>query len=700
MTNDFDPAIEALLKPKSIAIAGASADKGKIGALPLAFLKKFGYGGCLYPINPKLKEIDGIRCYGALAEIEEPIDLLVVAVAAARIPELLQQCRPGQVKSALVFSSGYAEVGPEGARLQRELTSLARAQGIRLVGPNSVGVVNLWQNVVPAISQVFDRQDLRPGPIAFVTQSGAVGTAITALAHEEGLGLGYFVSTGNEADLDFSDFCRYFIQDPSVRIIAGYVESIRDGVKFQHVAQEANRAGKPIVLVKVGTTEVGTRAVRSHTGALAGSEEVYQAVFKHHAVVRADSIEELLDFLKMFAAYPEARARGRRVAVLSHSGGAGVLMADTCVSLGLSMPRPSEALVAALKKRLPAYASFQNPVDMTANVVFSPEVMGGTVADVLASGEYDAALLCVNLIWRQGEALAEELLAARQGKESVLAVAWIAGPKEPLQRLNRSGVPVFTDPVRCARACAAKLNWAARHRQLLALEAEEAPGPSRADGLDLSLYRGQEELLKRYAIALAAGELTGSLGEAQAAARRLGYPVVAKLMAPGLLHKSDVGGVILGIGNDQELKQAWEKLSGIPRGEREGVLIQKMVCEPESVELFAGVKRDEVFGPVCVFGLGGIYVEVLREVVMRPCPFGAEEALELLREARFFALLDGARGRRKCDVRALAELLANLSRLAVQEPRVAALDLNPLLASPEGAVVLDFKLELASSGAY
>jgi acyl-CoA synthetase (NDP forming) len=704
-------AIKALLQPSSIAIAGASSDPGKLGSLPLAFLQKHGYAGAIYPVHPKLDEIGGLRCYRSIADVDGDVDLLVIAVPAARIIELLNGCRPGQVKSALVLSSGFAEIGGDGAALQRELRATARAKGMRFIGPNSVGVANLHDKVVPSISQVFDQAGLAAGEIGFVTQSGAVGTAITALAHAEEVGIGYFLSTGNEADLEFSDFCDYFAEDPRVGIIAGYVESIRDGDKFRAAARKAARAGKPIALIKVGASEAGGKAVQSHTGALAGSEAVYRAAFDELGVVRLQSIEELIDVLKAMSCPRRAaraagqassdsstlltnsggRAAAARVAILSHSGGAGVLMADTCIAEGLDVAAPSKALADTLRKRLPPYASFGNPIDMTASVIFDPALMAGTVRDVVQSGEYDAVMLCVNLIWRQGAALADELASLTDGVDALVGVAWIAGKPEPLARLKRAGVAVFSDPVRCARAIAARLRWEAKRPDVAVEAPHVATG---AVGADLTGYTAQEALLRRYGVDLAPSGLAGSCDEAKKIARAFGYPVAAKLVARNLAHKSELGGVRLDIDSDAALERACAALDAIPIAGREGILVQRMV--KGGLEVFVGMKRDEVFGPVIVVGLGGIYVEILRETVMGLAPFDEAAAGRLIRGSKFFAILDGARGQPKRDVAALAKVVARVSTLAVAEPAVISLDLNPIVVGESGAQVVDFKFELGN----
>jgi acetate---CoA ligase (ADP-forming) len=693
---DAQTSIEALLHPSHIAIAGASSDPGKIGSLPLAFLLKHGYRGRISPIHPKLATIDGIRCFASLRDIEGDIDLLVVAIAAARISGLFDECRPGQVKAAVILSSGFAETGKAGSELQDEIKEKALAKGIRFIGPNSVGIANLREGVVPSISQVFDQAELRPGPVAFVSQSGAVGTAITALAHREGIGIGCFVSTGNEGDLEFSDLCDYFADDPSIGIIAGYLESIRDGDKFRAAAAKAIAAGKPVVLIKVGASEAGSRAVRSHTGALAGSEEVYRAVFAELGVIRVHGVEELIDVLKVLSLgrrHTSAADRAPRVAILSHSGGAGVLMADKSIAEGLEVPAPSAALLDALKRRLPTYASFDNPIDMTANVVFDAPLMVNTLRDVIRSREYDAVMLCVNLIWRHGSALAEQLSLLADEADALVAIAWIAAKEEPLEVLSRSGIPVFPDPVRCVKAVVTALRWQAR-RGVVPTRGPRSALPSNNRGCgELLGYRSQARLLQNYGIKLARWELVTDVAGACAAAGDMGYPVVAKLAASRLAHKSDIGGVHINIESEEQLVACFRALESIPIADREGVLVQKMLGAP--LEIFVGMKRDQVFGPVMVVGLGGIYVEIIRDTVMRLAPFDEQEATELLAGAKFFPLLSGARGRPKLDVGALAKIVAAVSQLARSETEIVSLDLNPVMVTETGAQVVDFKIECA-----
>lgn len=683
--------IGALLRPQSIAIAGASADPGKLGALPLTFLRKYGYPGALFPINPNVPDINGLLCYPNISAIDQPIDLLVIAVAAARIPELLRECKPGQVKTAIVLSSGYAELGINGIASQNELLAQALSKGVRFIGPNSVGLANLRDRIIPSISQVFDQPDLQPGPIAFVSQSGAVGTAVMALAHAEQLKIGYFVSTGNEGDLEFADFCEYFANDPSVATIAGYLEGVRDGPKFIRAVQYAARAGKPVILLKVGTSDVGGRAVRSHTGALAGAEEVYRAAFRENGVVRADSVEQLVDYLKAFSALPRAsRGRQPRVAILSHSGGAGVLVADSCHEEGLDVHKPSESLTKRLGGRLPAYASLQNPIDMTANVIFDPELIASVVNDTMCSGEFDATILCVNLMWRQGDSLADHLLKVAQASQNIPAIAWIAGKHEHMKKLNARGVPVFTDPIRCSRAVSQMLLW---NQAYFTNVPSRNPGPPVSQVFPsetLVTQNGQEQLLDIYEIPRAPGVFVQDLPAARRAARDLGFPVAAKVVAKHLAHKSEVGGVFLNISSEADLNRDYGTLDRIAIEGKEGIIIQKMVRG--DYELFAGAKHDDVFGPIIVFGLGGIYVEIIRDSVLRLAPFSEAEAQQMIESAKFYPILAGARGKPSVNVGAVARILSRLSILATEQPNAKTIDLNPIMVTSEGAVVADAKI--------
>jgi len=683
-------AVARLVAPKSIAVAGASGDPTKIGSLPLHFLRQYRYAGQIFPINPSYSDLDGLPCYPSLREVPGSVDLLVVAVPPDRVVGLLSECEAGKVKTALILTSGYAEVGPEGAVKQEELRRLAHEREIRLCGPNSVGCVNLWDAVVPTISQAFDLA-MSPGPIAFVSQSGALGTAVMALAHAAAFKVGYFISSGNEADLDFTDFCEYFLDDPRISVIAGYLEGVRDGRKFAACARRALALGKPLVLVKVGRSAIGRNAARSHTGALVGADELYRAVIGEHGIVRVDSIEGLIDSLKLFSAL-EGRV-GSRVALLSHSGGTGVLMSDVCDGHGILLPQPSPALQQRLAQHLPAYASLNNPIDMTANVVFQPGVMVQCLEEVLASPEFDAALLSVNLIWRKGDELADRLVELRKRQRKPFVICWIGMRPHLGERLQSGGVPVFEDPVRSVDALAAAVRWT---RAVL----RGPDAPAGGEGLlapprpvtRMAGYGELAALLAAYGIPLVSWRLARSLEEAREAARALGYPLVLKAVAGAISHKSDVGGVALNVRSDAELADVFERMLGlVDHHAGEGVLVQAMIVD--GMEIFVGGRRDEIFGPVVAVGIGGIYVEVFRETAVSLAPLTPAQSAGLVGGARWSALLRGVRGQPPRDVTALVELVRRLS-VFVTEVAVQSVDLNPVMVLPEGAgaLVADFRV--------
>lgn len=686
--------MECVLRPRRIAIVGASRNPEKIGSLPLRFLRKHGYQGEIFVVHPEASEIGGVPCYPSIAALPNPIDLMVVTLPAAQVPEVIATCAPGQVAAALIISSGFAETGGEGRVRQSRLCELAQERGMHLVGPNSVGVVNLWDGVSPSISQVFDHGEFHPGPVALVTQSGAMGTAITALAHDLGINVGYFISTGNEADIDFTDFCLAVLEDPRITTIGGYLEGVRDGAKFYAVARRALRDGKALILVKVGRSTAGQRAAESHTAALTGSDAAYDVAFRENGVIRAATIENLLDYVKIFSAYPGTRSpvgvNSKRIALLSHSGGNGVLMADACVERGALLPAPSQNLHRRLAELLPDYASLCNPIDLTANVVFNPKVIAQAAEHILASGEYDAVILSVNLMYRAGPTLVDCLIQLRTRYESILAVAWVGGDPALMARLTQGSLPVFSDPVRAVDAVTVRLEWARQREKLLRVPAEpRAPvvtGRTQSDPLNWS---DQQKLLQRYSLPLLPAALVTTWDEARGAAAEIGYPVVAKVIGRGLWHKSEQGGVITGIRDETLLRHAWQRLATLPVKEREGILIQKMV--EGALELFAGCHWDSVFGPIVAFGLGGLYVELMPGAVRAMAPLTFTKARQLVESSRWYPVLAGYRARPAVPIAPLAELLMNMSELVVREG-VAELDLNPIFASSTGICIGDAKL--------
>ena len=692
------PDLKPLFTPRSIAVVGASGETRRMGGgFVLKFLRQHGYSGSIYPVNPKYGEVEGLRCYPSLEAIPEPIDLAVIVVPARAVESIFAALPQGHVKFALMVTAGFAETGPDGEALQQRMLDVARAKGLRVVGPNAVGSINAWDGVVATISQYVDRERMEPGPIALVSQSGAFGTALLAQADREGLSFGYFISSGNEADLEFSDFGRYLVELEQVEIVCGYLEGMREGTNFMKFARRAADLGKPVIALKVGSTDAGANAARSHTGALVGADATVQAVFDACGVLRAADGEHLVDLLKIFSKTPPAR--GRRLAILSHSGGAGVMAADAAVACGADLGPLSGPLRERLARMLPPVATVGNPLDMTGGASLQADLMAECLRVMLEDDGYDAALLCVNLIWRQGTTLLNELedIARTIGKP--FAVSWVAPSDEAARAQVRARFPVFGDPARAARMISERLRFDDRRKahaaRRVADRTDRRSGPIRR--LPLTTVPDQSDLLRAYGIRLPAETLAASMGAAEAFRARVHGPVAVKIASADIMHRTEIHAVVTDVRDASELAGAYATVLSnarerMPGARIDGVLVQEMIGG--GTETIVGFKRDPAFGPMVVFGAGGMLVELVRDVQMRPIPLSLEQAFEMIEESAIHPLLAGYRGGPRLDVSALADTLVRVSLLAVDYPEIRELDLNPVkvLGEGEGCVALDYNL--------
>lgn len=666
------------------------------GGFVLAGLRRHRYGGRIIPVNPRYEEIDGLTCAPSLSGVNEDIDLAVFAIPAGALAASLREARPQSIKTALVLTSGYSEVGEDGARLEQELLALAREKGTRLIGPNSVGLVNLENGVVATISQAFDRTGLKTGDVALVSQSGAFGTALVARAQEEGVGFRYFISSGNEADAGFSDLARALIVRDDVRILCGYLENVRDGKGFTELATLALQLGKPLIVLKAGSSTTGSQAAKSHTGALVGSDAVAQSIFDAYGVVRARDGEHLLELLKIFER--THGAKGKRIALVSHSGGAGVLAADAAESEGAQMPPLSRDVENTLREMLPAYATIANPLDMTGAASLQAKLMAQCLRTMLAADTYDAGLLCVALIWREGATLLDELSALAASSQKPFAVSWAAPSDEIAAQLRAVPFPVFADPSRAAGALARKLRYDVDFRG----RKSNAYRPARQSAIEngaLDTIADQIAILKRYGIPLPRQILAKNAAEAEAFRSTLGRPVVVKVASTGLVHRTEAGGVAVGVTTSQELVEAYERVThnvskSEPEASIEGVLVQEMI--DDGLHVFVGMKRDPAFGPMIAVGPGGTLVELIAKLAMRPAPVDAEQALDMLSAPPLDALLRGFRGGKEFDREALASAIVAISLLALDAPQAAEMEFNPLIVLSKGAgcAAVDYKFRL------
>ena len=687
--------LQPLLSPKSIAIIGASTDFNKINGRPLKHLLDKGYAGKIYPVNPKYPSINGLTCYPSVAAIPEPVDLAIVAVPAKSVAAALRELGQNRARSAIVFSSGFAEIGAAGQALEAEAIAAAREHNVRLCGPNCLGLINAFDRVIATFGQFADGAT-PAGPVAFVTQSGAFGTAIAALARRRALGLGYFVNTGNEGDVTFVQVMREVLADPRIKVGAGYIEGLRDGTDLIELADAALASGKPLVLAKVGRSSAGARAAASHTGALAGADAVFDGVIRQHSIIRARNEEHMLDMVEAFACC--GLPQGSGLGIVTQSGGAGVLMADRAEELGLSVPVLSEATQHALQKVIPGFGACGNPVDITGQFVAEPALLRESVKIVLSDPQVHVGIVWLQLMDAYVDSLLKifDEIKSQVGKPFV--VCWVAAPEKALHELRARGIAVLRGAEPAVDASAALVRYAGARRQWqadraacsrltlpkIALPASNGPVPTIVSA----------KLLDSCGVTLAQVELAKSADEAVACAERLGYPVALKIESPDILHKTEAKGVQLGLQDAAAVKAAFAAVTANaklckPAAKIDGVIVQAIAHG--DVELAVGLKNDSAFGVVVMAGLGGIYVEVLKDVAFRKTPVTEAEARRMLDELISKAILDGVRGRPPVDRQALTRLISAVSLFgAAAGERLAEFDLNPVLAGPGGATAVDW----------
>jgi acetate---CoA ligase (ADP-forming) len=685
--------LQPLLAPSSVAIFGASNDPSRISGRSLRYYREAGYKGGLYPINPTRDTVQGLKAYPDLAGVPGPVECAIIAVPAALAVEAMEACVMKGVKAVVMFTAGFAEIGAEGRAMQERITRTARDGGIRLCGPNCLGLFNMRTGHTATFSSFLEEGPTPAGPLGMVTQSGAFGTHLLALTARRGIQVGVWLSTGNEADVSVADGISFLADDPDTTAIACYVEAIKDGAEFARAVVRARANGKPVIAMKVGGSAVGAAAAASHTASLAGSDAVYDAAFRQLAVERARTPEDLVEI-----AYACTRGRlpsSRRLAVMTMSGGAGVLMADAAEEEGLELTPLAEDSQKEVVSWVP-FAAPRNPVDVTAQALNDPSILDKAF-DLLFGRENFPAMVAFFTTWASSPQMAEPLFravsgAARRYPDRYFALSAIAAP-EMQRRYEAAGVGVYEDPWRAVAAIAAAVRCAER------LRAAPVPVPAVPQGLP-PLPQGRiaeheaKRILAEAGVPVLDERLVIDAGEAAAVAARLGERLVLKIVSPDIPHKTETGGVMLDV-PAAEAGAAFARLLArvgerAPAARIDGVLLSPMV--KGGVEMILGVQNDAVFGPVVMLGLGGIYVEVLRDVTFRIAPFGIEEARRMIGELRGAAILEGARGQPPCDIAALAAALSNLSVFAAAKgAEFTSIDINPLLVRPrgEGAAALD-----------
>ena len=683
--------LELLFRPRSLALLGASADPVKLGGRTLVNLRE-RYVGRLYAVNGRGGEIDGLPAYRSVAELPEAPDLAVLSLPVASALEAVEACAAKGIRSAVLYTSGFAELGHDGRQLQERLLATARAAGMRLLGPNCMGFIDVAGGTIASFIGPATMKGVVPGRVAILSQSGAIGTLALAYARDRGLGISLWVTTGNQCDVDFAECLDYLADHDGTDIIIAGLEGAADGGKLRTALRKAHARRKPVIMLKIGRSAVGAAAVTSHTGTLAGNDAVYDAVFSSHGVHRAENFSELLDVAEAASAglYPE----NDRLGIVTVSGGVGVVMADEAIARGLTLVPLPQAAQARLKAIVP-FAAVRNPVDATTVIITEPHVLRRFLDETLASGGYGAVVVFLATLGLSPLHV-ERMLAALAGLRQAYpkrAIAFVmASTSETRARMEAAGFSVLDEPVRAVGALAALARISAAWRRVLPAPAvAKVPGRTR-----VALPASEHEAL---AFLAAAGiptvphRLVVSRAEAERAAASLGLPVALKIASPDIAHKSDVGGVLLGIATRRAAGEAYLRLMKAvtkkrPRARLAGVLVAPMVAG--GIELILGAKRDAIFGPVVILGLGGIYAETFADVSLRLAPVHSATAMAMIRELKGYPLLAGSRGRPKLDLPAVAQALAALSRLALAyRDAIESIDINPFVVLPKGGVALD-----------
>lgn len=695
--------LEPLFYPQAVAVLGASRNPDKVGHAFVANLLHSGYAGKIVPVNPEAQDILGLPCYKSLKDYGSKIDLSIVVVPPKYVKDSIQASIDAGAQVVTVITAGFKEVGTEGAALEQELVELCNRQGVRLMGPNCLGILNTHHRM----NATFAPSVPPTGKISVISQSGALCVAILDWATQQNLGVAKVISIGNKADLNEADFLQALAEDKETSVIASYLESIKDGNKFLRIAEEA-AAIKPVVILKVGITQAGAKAASSHTGSLAGADMAYGAAFRRAGVIRAENFESLFDYALALASQP--LPQGNRVAVITNAGGPGIMAADAAESLGLRMVTPGGKTQAELRKYLPSSASVGNPVDVIGDA--APDRYINSLKILQEDADIDAIVVVVtpqNMTDPLG--LAEQLAATHNGKKPLLTTFMggeaVEGAKA---KLMAAGIPNYPSAERAMHALRAMCDYAAWRRRPARIVTRFPVNRRRVDRvIQMHIRSGKQqiaeveakEILRAYEFNMLRGDLARDANQAVDIAERIGYPVVLKISSPDIIHKSDFGGVRINLANAEQVRDAFDLMMlriqrRAPSAQIRGGYVEKM--GDRGREVILGMTRDPQFGPMLMFGLGGIFVEVMKDVTFHLAPITADEAMQMLKGTRSYALLQGARGQAPVDLDAIASALQRISQLATDYPEITELDINPFIVGPVGVVpyVADARMTLAN----
>lgn len=692
--------IDFIFNPSSIAVVGASQEERKIGNAVLKNLIN-GYTGKIYPVNPGRTEILSLPCYSSVSAIPDRVDLAIIVIPAKAVADSLKDCAKAGVKGVVVITAGFKEVGGDGIAREREILDIVRSSGIKMVGPNCLGVMNTKNRMNASFAAELPPE----GKVAFFSQSGALGVAIIDWAIENNFGFSKFVSFGNKADLNETDFLEYFAEDPDTDVILGYIEDVIDGKRFIEIAKEVTKI-KPVIIIKSGSTEAGARAASSHTGALGGSDRAFMEAFRKAGIIRAYGIQDLFDTAEMFVS--KKIPKGERLLIITNAGGPGIIAADTADKLCIKLDPMTRQSIDAIAEKLPSTASLYNPVDIIGDATSEryEVVLNQAIKDNSVEGIF--VILTPQAV-TDVDNIADAVISSANNTDKPVFTTFIGGQRvrNAINKLKRFRIPCFTDPSIAIHAYRKLIDFIQfKSKQIHEefqikipeqniKEAEQIIQDLQSQGV--SEIGGEEamQILSLYGFSFPGRALAKTPMEAVAIAERIGYPVVMKVSSPHILHKTDVGGVKLNLNNDKAVYNAFIEITTnvkrvMPDAYMEGVMIYEMVTGGKEVIL--GVSYDRTFGHMVMFGLGGIYVEVLKDVSFRIVPVSEQEAFEMINEIKGSKILDGVRGEKPYDKTDIANCIRKLSMLATDFPIIKEIDINPYMVFNNGGIGLDARI--------
>lgn len=694
--------LEAFFKPMSVAVIGASPERGKVGHEIVRNIINSGFKGNVFPINPNSTSVLGLKCYPKVLDVAEDIDLGVIAVPARIVPSVVEDSGKKGLKGLIVISAGFKETGGEGAKLEREITEVCRRYDVRLLGPNCLGVIDTHS---PLNASFAANMPLR-GNIAFVSQSGALGTAMLDWTLQQRIGLSKFVSLGNKADVDETEIMLSLAEDDNTKVILLYIEGVNKGDKFIEAGRKVTRR-KPVIVLKAGITAAGAKAVASHTGSMAGSDLAFSLAFKKAGVMRVNAAGELFDVAKAFST--QSIPKGHNVAIVTNAGGPGILAMDACDEYGLKTAPISSEMVEKLRGKLPPASGFFNPIDILGDADAGRYRFA--LETVLVSEDVHNVLVILT-----PQAMTEPDLTAKTLKEvkgmfqdKPMVTSFIGGDAvyNATELLEEAEIPNYDFPERAIKSLAALANYKGQRggSPIENVQRFEADTETVASIFKEVINNGRlvlaaseaNEVAKAYGVPASSIKLARTADEAAVIAESIGYPVVMKIESPNILHKTDIGGVKMNLLSADEVKTSFYELIGraytfYPSARVLGVNVQKMI--PSGREMIVGMTRDVTFGPLIMFGLGGVYVNFLKDVSFRLTPLTKEEALEMVRETKAYTLLRGIRGEAASDIDSVVNTLLRASQLVMDFPEINEMDINPLFVYEKGCIAIDVKITI------